>query len=164
MPVIHTQTASCPENSGLSEATARVIMHPDTSDSRIEYANEVINQISEEEFEYFVFNILTDPTVWTVPTVAQTPFGRRLRHYSRNHFIISDITCTHTIKQPNALLITIELAFQNVSTYGLSRMTIFDETFKVIEDQFSFSVIGRSDSILARSHFFAQKLQKITQN
>ena len=114
MPVVHTQTATCPENSGLSEATVRVIMHPNTSESRIAQANEIINLIPENDFEYFAFSILTDPTIWTLASIAQTPFGRRLRHYSRNHFIISDITCTHTVKQPNALLLTIELAFQNV--------------------------------------------------
>ena len=114
MPVVHTQTASCPENSGLEEATVRVILHPNVSESRAHYATEVINQISEEEFENFSFNILSDPTEWTLAKIAQTPFGRRLRHFGRNHFFINDITCTHTIRQPNALLLTIELAFQNV--------------------------------------------------
>ena len=114
MPVVHTQTATCPENSGLSDATVRVIMHPNISESRITQATEIINLIPENDFENFAFDILSDPTTWTLTSIAQTPFGRRLRHYSRNHFVISDITCTHTIKQPHALLLTIELAFQNV--------------------------------------------------
>ena len=114
MPVVHTQTATCPENSGLSDATVRVIMHPNTSEFRISQAAEIINLISEADFEHFAFDILSDPTTWTLTSIAQTPFGRRLRHYSRNHLVISDITCTHTVKQPNALLLTIELAFQNV--------------------------------------------------
>ena len=147
MPVVHTQTATCPENSGLSDATVRVIMHPETSESRIAQANEIINLIPENDFEYFVFNILTDPTVWTLATIAQTPFGRRLRHYGRNHFIISDITCTHTIKQPNALLLTIELAFQNVSTYSLAGMTALDKALKVIQNQFSLPIVRWTDSI-----------------
>ena len=153
MPVVHTQTTACPENSGLTEATVRVIIHPNTSESRILFANEVINQISEDEFETFAFNILTDPTEWTLSKISQTSFSRRLRHYSRNHFVISDITCTHTIKQPNALLLTIELTFQNVSTYSFTGVTIFDKAFKVIQDESSFSIIRRTNSIFSGLHF-----------
>ena len=153
MPVVHTQTTTCAENSGLSEATVRVIMSPDTSESRSSYATEVINLISENEFENFAFNILSDPTIWTLATIAQTPFCRRLRHYSRNHFMVSDVTCTHSIKQPNALLLTIELAFQNVSTYSFTGMATLDKTLKVVKNKFPISVIRRSDAILSRSHF-----------
>ena len=167
MAIIHTQNSNCPENSGLSEATVRVIVNPNMTEARIANINFIMSQISENEFEHFVFNILSDPTVWTIQTVTQTDFGQRIRSLGRNYYFIKDVTCTHTILRPHEILLTIEIDFQNfqkVSTYSTARVAVLHEFLELVQNHSSI-LIRWPDSIFSRAnHAFFRKFSFILQN
>ena len=165
MPVIHSKTSNpCPINFGLDEATARVIMDPRASESTIAYATDVVDRIGNVIFDDFVGKLIRDPTAWTLQLVAQTDFGQALAHYSYRQLKISDVTCSHSVKNPKEILLTIEISQNKVSTYGFSRMDFFHKAVKVVQNVFTV-LIHLTDPVLSGSrHFFSdnaafQKLQ-----
>ena len=115
MAIIYCETCNnCPENSGLSEITARVIMDPHCPDQTVNYADRVVRRIPESVFKQFVHDIVTDPAQWTLDKVAETRFGQQLRLYSFRQLSIIDVVTSHTIQNPKEILLTIELAFISI--------------------------------------------------
>ena len=115
MPIFHSKTTNpCPVNFGLTEASARVIMSPHASERAIAYTSNIINRINNRIFDDFVGKVIRDPTAWTLELAAQTAFGRTL---AQNQLIITDVTCSHSIKSPKEILLTIEIGCNQVSTY-----------------------------------------------
>ena len=146
MPIIHCETCrSCPENSGLDEITARIIMDPSCSDATVDYAEKVVDKIPELKFQTLVSDLVADPTKWTIQKLTESAFGKDLELLSFNQLIISDVVTSHSVKNPTELLLTIEMATSRVSTYRFSTWMIFDKMFKIIQGQFSISSIGRTD-------------------
>ena len=133
MPIVHSATSQpCPVNFGLDEATARVIMDPRASERTITYASQVLDKIGNPVFDDFVGKIMRDPTCWTIDSVKQTRFGQALNKHSGGQLKMTDITCSHSIKNPKELLLTIELGPAQVSTYTFSRMDLFDKDLEII--------------------------------
>ena len=157
MPVIHSKNSKpCPINYGLDDATARVIMDPRASESTIAYATDVVDKIGNAIFDDFVGKLLRDPTAWTLSLVAQTDFGRALAHYSYRQLKISDVTCSHSIKNPKEILLTIEISQNQVSTYGFSRMDLFHKSVKVVQNVFTI-LVHLTNTVLSGSRHFSQK-------
>jgi len=133
MPIVHSKTSQpCPVNFGLEEATARVIVDPRASERTITYASQVIDKIGNPIFDDFVGTIMRDPTIWTIASIEQTRFGQALTKHSRGQLKMTDVTCSHSLKNPKELLLTIELGPAQVSTYTFSRMNFFDKNVKVV--------------------------------
>jgi len=137
MPIVHSTTSQpCPVNFGLDEATARVIVDPRASERTITYASQVLEKIGNPIFDDFVGKILRDPTIWTITSIEQTRFGRALTQHSRGQLKMTDVTCSHSLKNPKEILLTIELGPAQVSTYAFSRMNLLNENVKVIQNIF----------------------------
>ena len=116
MAIIHCETCNnCPENSGLSEITARVIMDPQCPDQAVNYADRIVRRIPENVFQQFVHDIVSDPTRWTLTRVAETSFVQRLRLYSFGQLSIIDVVTSHTIQNPAEILLTIELDYISIA-------------------------------------------------
>lgn len=142
MPLIYCETCNtCPENSGLNEITARIIMNPTCTDTTANYTERTISMIPEHVFQTFVQDIVADPTKWSLRLIAETDFGRQLQQYSFNQLSIVDVVTSHSIQNPTEILLTIELAFHQVSTYSFSVRIVFNKQFEVGQCQISILTI-----------------------
>ena len=143
MAIIRCETCrSCPENSGLDEITARVIVDPSCSDATVDYAEKVVDKIQELKFQTLVSELVADPTKWTISRLSESAFGTDLEKLSFNQLHIADVITSHSVKNPAELLLTIEIAVTRVSTHRFSTWMIIDKMFKIVQGQFSISGIG----------------------
>ena len=115
MPIVNSRINDAQQfNAGLASATARVIVDPELSLETQVYISRIVNQISEADFQTFASGILMDPTVWTLRSLSQTNYGQQLSNLSDDYIIITDVTCTHSVRAPRDILVTVELSMKNV--------------------------------------------------